>query len=114
MPVLDLAGDDYPPRVLAGRGVALVFQKPSARTRSSSELAVFQLGGHPVTIRATKWASTQARAPRMSPDALPSTTAPRRPFLDHAVLERMASVVDIPVINLLSDRAHPLQAIATS
>ena len=35
----------------SGRGVALVFQKPSARTRSSSELAVVQLGGHPVTIR---------------------------------------------------------------
>ena len=37
--VLDLAVDEYPPRVLAGRGVALVFQKPSARTRNSSELA---------------------------------------------------------------------------
>ena len=49
--VLDLAGDEHPPHVLAGRGVALVFQKPSARTRSSSELAVFQLGGHPLTIR---------------------------------------------------------------
>ena len=50
--ILDLAGDDYPPHVLAGRGVVLVFQKPSARTRSSSELAVFQLGGHPLSIRA--------------------------------------------------------------
>ncbi len=49
--VLDLAQDENPPRVLAGRGVALVFQKPSARTRNSSEVAVFQLGGHPVTVR---------------------------------------------------------------
>ena len=49
--VLDLALDENPPRALAGRGVALLFQKPSARTRNSSEMAVFQLGGHPVTIR---------------------------------------------------------------
>ena len=41
--VLDLARDENPPRVLAGRGVALLFQKPSARTRNSSEMAVFQL-----------------------------------------------------------------------
>src|SRR4029079_14438434 len=40
------------PPVLAGRGVALVFQKPSARTRNSGEMAVVGLGGHPVTIRA--------------------------------------------------------------
>jgi ornithine carbamoyltransferase len=36
---------------LSGRGVALVFEKPSARTRSSTELAVFALGGHPVYVQ---------------------------------------------------------------
>ena len=39
------------PQVLAGRGAALVFEKPSARTRSSTELAVAALGGHPVYIQ---------------------------------------------------------------
>ena len=39
------------PQVLAGRGAALVFEKPSARTRSSTELAVLSLGGHPVYIQ---------------------------------------------------------------
>ena len=39
------------PQVLAGRGAALVFEKPSARTRSSTELAVVALGGHPVYIQ---------------------------------------------------------------
>ena len=39
------------PAALAGKGVALVFQKPSARTRNSAEMAVVGLGGHPVTIR---------------------------------------------------------------
>src|SRR3981081_1412405 len=39
------------PTVRNGKGVALVLEKPSARTRNSSEMAVFQLGGHPLTIR---------------------------------------------------------------
>ena len=38
-------------RPLAGKGVALVFQKPSARTRNSMEMAVVQLGGHPIYIQ---------------------------------------------------------------
>ena len=39
------------PKPLAGKGAALVFEKPSARTRSSTEMAVFTLGGHPIYIR---------------------------------------------------------------
>ena len=38
-------------RVLEGKGVALLFEKPSARTRSSTEMAVVGLGGHPIYIR---------------------------------------------------------------
>src|SRR5690606_21670943 len=49
--VLALAVPGAAPRVLEGRGAALVFEKPSARTRNSMEMAVVQLGGHPVTIR---------------------------------------------------------------
>ena len=37
--------------VLTGRGAALLFEKPSARTRNSTELAVVALGGHPVYIQ---------------------------------------------------------------
>ena len=40
---------DVPP-VLGGQGVALLFEKPSGRTRNSMEVAVVQLGGHPTTI----------------------------------------------------------------
>ena len=57
--VLDLAGlpaSALPP-TLEGRGVALVFEKPSARTRNSSEMAVVALGGHPVTIAGVRAAS---------------------------------------------------------
>ena len=39
------------PRVLSGKGSALLFEKPSARTRTSTEMAVVGLGGHPVYIR---------------------------------------------------------------
>jgi ornithine carbamoyltransferase len=110
--VLDLAGDEHPPHVLTGRGVALVFQKPSARTRSSSELAVFQLGGHPLTIRADEVGIDE----RESAEDVARTLAQYHAAIgarvvDHEVLVRMSSVVDVPVINLLSDRAHPLQAI---
>ena len=50
--MLDLAESTITPQVLAGSGMALVFEKPSARTRNSMEMAVVQLGGHPLTIRA--------------------------------------------------------------
>ena len=49
--VLDHAERTPPPKVLADQGAVLLFEKPSARTRSSMELAVTQLGGHPVTLR---------------------------------------------------------------
>jgi len=111
--VLDLAEDEYPPRVLAGRGVALVFQKPSARTRSSSELAVFQLGGHPVTIRGDEVGiDVRESAEDVARTLAQYHCALGARVLDHAVLERMRAVVGIPVINLLSDQAHPLQAVA--
>jgi ornithine carbamoyltransferase len=111
--VLELAMDEYPPRVLAGRGVALVFQKPSARTRNSSELAVFQLGGHPVTIRGDEVGiDARESAEDVARTLAQYHCAIGARVLDHTVLERMAAVAGVPVVNLLSDRAHPLQAIA--
>ena len=50
--MLDLAGRCDRPALLAGQSVGLYFEKPSLRTRHSCEMAVVQLGGHPVTIRA--------------------------------------------------------------
>ncbi|HTW08902.1 MAG TPA: ornithine carbamoyltransferase [Acidimicrobiales bacterium] len=111
--IMDLAEDDYPPRVLAGRGVGLIFQKPSARTRSSSEVAVFQLGGHPVTIRGDEVGiDSRETAEDVARTLAQYHAAIGARVLDHTVLERMAAVSPVPVINLLSDRAHPLQAIA--
>src|ERR1700684_592122 len=52
--VLELATKEDVGRVLEGQGVALLFEKPSARTRNSTEMAVFRLGGHPVYIQGTE------------------------------------------------------------
>jgi len=101
------------PHVLAGRGVALVFEKPSARTRVSTEMAVATLGGHPIYIRGEEI----GLGVRESVEDVARTLAgfcavvAARVF-DHTTLETMAAVVDVPVVNLLSDRAHPCQALA--
>ncbi len=100
-------------RPLDGHGVACVFLKPSARTRNSTEMAVVQLGGHPVYITDAEVGIDR----RESAEDVARTLACYHSAIcarvfDHTHLERMSAVVDIPVINLLSDAAHPLQAIA--
>ena len=101
------------PQLLAGQGVVLLFEKPSARTRASTEMAV-------VTSAATR----STCGPRRSASGVRESVADvARTFagfcsviaarvFDHATLEEMAAVVDVPVVNLLSDRAHPCQAVA--
>ncbi|HET9060383.1 MAG TPA: ornithine carbamoyltransferase [Acidimicrobiales bacterium] len=111
--VLELAVEEPPQKVLSGRTVALVFQKPSARTRSSSEVAVFQLGGLPVTIRGDEVGiDTREPAEDVCRTLAQYHSLIGARVLDHQVLTRMAAVSPVPVVNLLSDRAHPLQAVA--
>ena len=101
------------PLALAGRGVALLFEKPSARTRSSSEMAVVTLGGHPIYVRPDEVgidARESAEDVARTLACYCSLIAAR--VFDHRVLGRMAAAVDVPVVNLLSDRAHPCQALA--
>lgn len=111
--VLDLAAAPAPARVLDGRGVALLFEKPSARTRHSTEMAVVGLGGHPIAVRGEEVGLDV----RESTEDVARTLACYHAAIcarvfDHRKLERMAGVVDVPVVNLLSDTGHPLQAIA--
>lgn len=111
--VLALARLTPPPRPLAGHGVALLFEKPSARTRNSMEMAVVGLGGHPLTIRPDEVGiDTRETAEDIARTlaCYHAITAAR--VFDHEVLERMAAVSSVPVVNMLSDRAHPLQALA--
>src|SRR5438094_715554 len=111
--VLDLAEDPNPPQVLAGKGAALVFEKPSLRTRSSTEMAVVQLGGHPVTIGAAE----VGLGARETPEDVVRTLAGYHAVVaarvfEHEKLERMSALDAVPVVNMLSDTAHPLQALA--
>jgi ornithine carbamoyltransferase len=98
---------------LAGKGVALVFQKPSARTRSSMEIASIQLGGHPVYIQKEEvglGARESAEDVARTLACYHAVIAAR--VMDHRDLEAMAGATGKPLLNMLSDRAHPLQALA--
>lgn len=111
--VLDLAERPSLPRVLDGGGVALVFEKPSNRTRHSMEMAVVQLGGHPVYTRGEEVGLDQ----RESVEDVTRVMAGYHRVLaarvfDHGRLDRMAAVSTVPVVNMLSDYSHPLQALA--
>ena len=111
--VLARAASGHPVRVLEDRGAALVFEKPSNRTRNSTEMAVVELGGHPIYLTAAE-VDVDGRE---SAEDVARTLACYHAVIaarvfDHAVLERMSSAVEIPVVNLLSDRSHPLQALA--
>jgi ornithine carbamoyltransferase len=111
--VLDRAEADDPDPVLAGKGMALLFEKPSARTRNSMEMAVVQLGGHPVTIRGEEVGLDDRETTEDVTRTLACYHAAigARVF-DHAHVERMAAVGAAPIVNLLSDQAHPMQALA--
>jgi ornithine carbamoyltransferase len=100
-------------RPLAGKGVALVFQKPSARTRNSMEMAVTQLGGHPVYIQKEE----VGLGTRETAEDVARTLACYHHVIaarvtDHRDLVAMAAATDTPILNLLSDTDHPLQALA--
>jgi ornithine carbamoyltransferase len=101
------------PRPLAGQGAALVFEKPSNRTRHSMEMAVVQLGGHPVYTRGDE-VGLDVREPVEDVARIMSgyhALLAARVF-SHATVERLADAASVPVINMLSDRSHPLQALA--
>ncbi len=98
---------------LAGRSVGLFFQKPSTRTRISTEVAVTQLGAHPVVLGNEGVGLGTREAPQ-------DVMRVMERYLDlvalrvfsHVDLEVMRASASIPVVNLLSDVAHPCQAVA--
>ncbi len=112
--VLRRCADPAPPQqVLAGKGAALIFAKPSNRTRNSTEMAVVQLGGHPIYLKPDEVdidGRESAEDVARTLACYHSVIAAR--VFEHSVLERMAGAVEIPVVNLLSDHSHPLQALA--
>ena len=102
-----------PSLTLSGKGVALIFEKPSNRTRQSMEMAVVALGGHPVYTRGEEVGfdvreSVEDITRIMS--GYHAVLAAR--VFKHSVVERMVAVSSIPIVNMLSDKSHPLQAVA--
>ncbi len=101
------------PQVLAGRTVALVFEKPSLRTRVSFDVAIHQLGGHAlylgrdeVGMGVREPVSDTARILSRYVDAIVVRT------FAQATLETLAQYSSVPVINALSGAEHPCQALA--
>jgi ornithine carbamoyltransferase len=100
-------------RVLEGRSVALLFQKPSTRTRSSFETGVFELGGHPMIVRANELQLTRGESVRDTALVFSRHVAAiglRTGSEDE--LRELATYATVPVINMLSPLHHPCQALA--
>jgi ornithine carbamoyltransferase len=100
-------------RVLEGRAVALLFQKPSTRTRTSFETGVFELGGHPMVLRGDELQITRGESVRDTALVLSRHVAAiglRTGSEDE--LHELAQHANVPVINMLSPLHHPCQAIA--
>ena len=93
--------------------MALVFDKPSTRTRVSFDVGVHELGGHPVVLRQGELQMARGESPRdvalvMSRmvHAIGVRTGP------HELLEELAAYASIPVFNMLTRDHHPCQALA--
>ena len=98
---------------LAGSRIGLFFEKPSTRTRVSSEVAAVDLGAHPVVLGQSEVGIGSREAVRDVARVLDRylDLVAMRVF-DHRTLVEMAEHADAPVVNLLSDVEHPCQAVA--
>jgi ornithine carbamoyltransferase len=98
---------------LEGRSVAMIFEKPSTRTRVSFEVAVSELGGHPLVLKPDEVQLGRG-------ETIPDTARILSRFCDAIVirtfaqhrLTALAEAASIPVVNALSDEEHPCQALA--
>src|SRR5262245_10547307 len=98
---------------LAGLSVALIFEKPSTRTRLSFEVGIRELGGHAVVLRPEELELARGEALRDTAAVLSRHVAAIgvRTGPD-AVLEELAAHSTVPVINMLTALHHPCQALA--
>lgn len=99
--------------VLRGKHIALIFEKPSLRTRVTFEVGIQSMGGFVVFLD-----HTQARLGER--ESIPDVARNLQRWVqgivarvyEQRVLEEMAHSADIPVVNALSDKFHPCQALA--
>jgi ornithine carbamoyltransferase len=110
---LELKANRLASRALEGKSVALVFDKPSTRTRVSFETGVHELGGHPLVLREGELQLARGESPKDTAlvlsrmvHAVGIRTGP------HETVEQLAEHARIPVINMLTREHHPCQALA--
>jgi ornithine carbamoyltransferase len=105
--------DARAPRPLAGRTVALLFQKPSLRTRVSFEIAIRELGGDATYLSQADVGLGTRESPEDVARTLDRWVAAivARTF-EHGTVEALAAASAVPVVNALSDLEHPCQALA--
>jgi ornithine carbamoyltransferase len=110
---LELKADRSGAQTLAGKNVALIFERPSTRTRVSFEVGVAELGGHPVVLREGELQLSRGESPRDTALVLSryvQAIAVRTGA--HELLEELAAYSDVPVVNMLTRDHHPCQALA--
>jgi ornithine carbamoyltransferase len=100
-------------RALEGLSVALIFQRPSTRTRLSFEVGVHELGGHPLVVRPEELQLARGESPRDTAlvlsrhvAAVGVRTGP------HELVEELARYASVPVFNMLTSQHHPCQPLA--
>ena len=100
-------------RALEGRTIALVFNKPSTRTRTSFESGVFELGGHPMVLRPDEMQLTRGESIRDTALILSRHAAVIGLRTgDEDEINGFAEHATVPVVNMLSPLHHPCQALA--
>ncbi|MBE2316805.1 ornithine carbamoyltransferase [Solirubrobacter sp. CPCC 204708] len=100
-------------RALEGRTVALLFNKPSTRTRTSFESGVFELGGHPMILRPDEMQLTRGESVKDTAIVLSRHAAIIGLRTgDEDELNGLAEHAAVPVVNMLSPGHHPCQALA--
>ncbi len=102
-----------PYRPLRGQTLAMVFQKPSNRTRVSFEVGMYQLGGHALSLSPQEIQMGKRETPSDTGRVLARyIDAIMVRTFDHAEVEELARAAEVPVINGLTDSHHPCQALA--
>jgi len=98
---------------LAGRSIALVFEKPSTRTRISFDVGVAELGGHPLVLRGDELQLSRG-------ESIGDTARVISRYVDaivirsgsHETVAELAASAEVPVVNALTPLHHPCQALA--
>jgi len=110
---IDYKKGRFSDKPLRGKTIALIFEKPSTRTRVSTSVAINELGGYPLELSTTALHISRGETLRDTTLVLSRYVhAIAARVKKHETLLELAKWADVPVVNMLSDKYHPLQALA--